>query len=317
MAPPVRHIAGYHFGWWDADGTAVAVPGGKGIRSALTLLCARAVGGPGGPSAALPAAAAVELVHDFSLLHDDVMDRDESRRHRLTAWRVFGDTEAILAGDALLTLAVEALLRPPGGGPWPETAEMIRLLCASVQGLVTGQVADISFETRTDVTLPESIAMAENKTAALLTCACALGALAAGGDPDQVEALTGFGERLGLAFQVADDLQGIWGDPRTTGKADYSDLRNRKKSLPVVAALESNTAAAAQLGEWFQASAEPAAADVARVAALVEEAGGRAWARAQLARLHADALDQLHRARPGDDAGTDLATVLALVTAVS
>jgi geranylgeranyl diphosphate synthase type I len=266
---------------------------------------------------AIPAAVAVELVHDFSLLHDDVMDRDESRRHRLTAWRVFGDAQAILAGDALLTLAVEALLGPWGGGSGPETAEMVRLLCASIQALVKGQMSDISFETRTDVTLRESIAMAENKTAALLSCACALGALAAGGDADQVEALTRFGERLGLAFQVADDLQGIWGDPGETGKADYSDLRNRKKTLPVVAALESDTPAGAQLRDWFQASADPAAVDVVRVAALVEEAGGRAWARGQLAVLHADALDQLHRARPGDDAGRDLATLLALVTAAS
>lgn len=304
LSPPVRHIAGYHLGWWDADGIEADASGGKGIRPALTLLCTEAVGAA--PETAIPAAVAVELIHNFSLLHDDVMDRDESRRHRLTAWRVFGIGGAILAGDAMLALAVEVL----AGGE-----EMVRTLCASVEALIDGQIADISFEARTDVSLAECVQMARNKTGALLSAACILGAQAGGGNAAQIDGLTRFGAELGLAFQVADDLQGIWGDPDVTGKADYSDLRNRKKSLPVVAALESVTAAGTELHTWFVSAGEPSALDVERVAALVEEGGGRDWALRQLASLHAEALEHLNRAQPTARAGAELAALSALVAA--
>jgi len=321
LSQPVRHIAGYHFGWWDAAGTEAEASGGKGIRPALALLCAQAVGAPAG--VAVPAAVAVELVHNFSLLHDDVMDRDESRRHRLTAWRVFGVGEAILAGDAMVTLAVEVLNRaaphpeglPQGGAT--AAAELVRTLCDSVQTLVEGQMADLSFERRSGVGLSECLQMARNKTGALLAAACRLGAQAGGGSDDQVDALTAFGAQLGLAFQVNDDLLGIWGDPDTTGKADYSDLRNRKKSLPVAAALAAGTVASRRLEEWFASTTEPTAGDVELVAALIEEAGGRDWARAQLASLGSVAVGHLHRARPAAASAAELTVLVAMVTAAA
>ena len=190
------HIAGYHLGWWDEHGHPVRASAGKAIRPALALLSAQAVGGT---AAAVPAAVAVELVHNHSLLHDDVMDRDLTRHHRRTAWTVFGVNPAILAGDALLVLAVDVL----AGSGHRAATEAIRMLTAAVQELLNGQNADLSFEQRAEVKLAECVQMAEGKTGALIGCACALGALFGGGRPEQVTYLRDFGKYLGLAFQHA------------------------------------------------------------------------------------------------------------------
>src|SRR5262249_38599046 len=157
------------------------------------------------------------LVHNFSLLHDDVMDGDLTRRHRPTAWSVFGVNAAILAGDALLALGLDVLAASGHG----QAQRAIRMLNTAVLDLLDGQRADLAFEQRSDVELPECVRMAESKTGALLGCACALGAMFGGGHPEQVEHLYGFGERMGLAFQFVDDLLGIWGDPAVTGKPVY------------------------------------------------------------------------------------------------
>ncbi|CAM5322766.1 hypothetical protein SALBM311S_11426 [Streptomyces alboniger] len=185
------------------------------------------------------AAAAVELVHNFTLLHDDVMDRDRIRRHRPTAWTVFGDADAILAGDTLQALALRMLAEDPH----PASARAAARLADCVVELCAGQHADTAMEALgpRDVTLDEVLAMAEAKTGALLGCACALGALYAGAGEEDVRALDGFGREAGLAFQLIDDVIGIWGDPRSTGKPALVDLAARKKSLPVVAALVSGT----------------------------------------------------------------------------
>jgi geranylgeranyl diphosphate synthase type I len=307
----MAHIAGYHLGWWDADGKSTAAGGGKSIRPALALLSAQAVGGVAEDG--IPAAVAVELVHNFSLLHDDVIDGDDTRRHRPTAWRVFGVGNAILAGDALLALAIDVLVAARGSG----LGELVRTLCATVEALIDGQYADVAFESRLDVDLSECIQMAERKTGALLSCACALGGLAAGGSPEQVGQLTRFGARLGLAFQVADDLQGIWGDPVVTGKPVYSDLRNRKKSLPVVVALASGTPAGYQLASWYGSDAASASTELDRVAALVDEAGGKAWSHEHLAQLLSESLCHLRSAHPRAPAAAELGTLARLVTGVA
>ena len=300
-------IAGYHLGWLDARGNPAESDGGKAIRPALALLSAEAVGGA--PEDAVPAAVAVELVHNFSLLHDDVIDGDETRRHRPTAWRVFGLANAILAGDALLTLAFEVL-----ADSTPSVAgDPTRTLCATVQALIDGQHADLAFETRTDVHLGECERMAANKTGALLRCACTLGAMAGSGTAEQVDLLGQFGAALGLAFQLVDDVQGIWGDPAKTGKPARSDLGNRKKTLPVVAALESGTAAADDLAAWYRRDSAPTAADLVRAAELVNDAGGRQWCQAQLEGLHGEALAHLRSAGPPTRASAELAALAELV----
>jgi geranylgeranyl diphosphate synthase type I len=222
----------------------------------------------------VPAAVAVELVHNFSLLHDDVMDGDTERRHRPTAWTVFGVPAAILAGDALLMLAVETARR---GSQVTVAGEVIGCLDEAVQDLIVGQSSDVEFERRQDVTLAECLAMAAGKTGALMRCAASIGALAVGAPQRTVRLLAEFGEHLGLAFQLVDDLLGIWGSPQATGKPSLADLRSRKKSVPVVVALNSGTEAGAQLRErYFRDSADDETSLTA-LAGLIERAGGLDW----------------------------------------
>jgi geranylgeranyl diphosphate synthase, type I len=304
----MSHIAGYHLGWWDHYGHPVQVSGGKAIRPTLALLCAQAVGGTAGK--AVPAAVAVELVHNHSLLHDDVMDRDLTRRHRRTAWTVFGANPAILAGDALLVLALDVL----AGSGHPAAADAIRMLAAAVQDLLDGQDADLSFEQCAEVELAECARMAEGKTAALIGCACALGALFGGGTPERVTCLRNFGMHLGLAFQHVDDLLGIWGDPAVTGKPVHSDLCSRKKSFPVVAALTSHTPAGRELAALYHRGQPLSATDAAHAAELIDAAGGRAFSQAQADELLAEAMRQLHSAHPAPRAAAELGALARLAT---
>jgi geranylgeranyl diphosphate synthase type I len=308
MPESMRLMAGYHFGYWDEDGNPTAGDSGKAIRPSLVLLSAKAVGGD--PAATIPGAVAIELVHNFSLLHDDVMDGDLTRRHRRTVWSVFGRRRAILAGDALLTLAYDVL----ASSGHPSVHIGLRMLSAAVLELLRGQHADVLFERRGDVGLAECERMAEGKTGALLGCSCALGALLGGGTGDQVERFRLFGERIGLAFQHFDDLLGIWGDPVATGKPIYSDLDNRKKSLPVVAALASDTDAGREFEELYGRDAPLSSGELVRAAELIELAGGRAWSQSQTEFLTLDALNHLRAADPVADAELSLRALARLIT---
>ncbi|MEC3981329.1 family 2 encapsulin nanocompartment cargo protein polyprenyl transferase [Amycolatopsis sp. H20-H5] len=304
----MRLISGYHFGWWDERGDESGADGGKALRPALVLLAAEAVGAD--PVVAVPAAAAVELVHNFSLLHDDVMDGDVTRRHRPTAWSVFGTGAAILAGDAMVTLAYDVL----AAGAHPEARLGARTLSAAVLGLIVGQSEDMEFESRADVVPAECVRMAEGKTGALLGASCTLGALAGGGDATRVERLGEFGRALGLAFQHVDDLLGIWGDPARTGKPVYSDLQNRKKSLPVVAALNSDTDAGRELAVLYTQENQLTPAQLVRAAELVDRSGGRGWSQAQADGLLSHALHQLAVMNPAPRPGAELAELARFAT---
>ncbi|MFG2695132.1 family 2 encapsulin nanocompartment cargo protein polyprenyl transferase [Kitasatospora sp. NPDC048407] len=304
----MRQIAGYHFGWLESDGTPSAAGAGKAIRPALVLAATQAVGGR--PQDAVRAAAAVELVHNFTLLHDDVLDRDHTRRHRPTAWRVFGTTGAILAGDAMHSLALRVLAEDPH----PAAAAAVRRLADCVVELCAGQQADCSFEQRSDVTLAECLAMAESKTGALLGCACALGALYAGADAATADAMDAFGREIGLAFQLIDDLIGIWGDPAVTGKPVGADLAARKKSLPVVHALSSTTPAGADLATLYASGRPLSPADLAAAATAVDRAGGRAWAQGESCERMATAISHLAVAVPDPTRTDELLALAELVT---
>jgi len=304
----MRRVAGYHYGWWDADGTPRDGDAGKAIRPTLAVLCAEAVGGS--VVDAVPAAVAVEMVHNFSLLHDDVMDRDISRRHRPTAWTVFGVSSAILAGDALLTLAFDVL----AGSGHPRSQDAMRMISAAVLDLVEGQCEDVSFEERSDVDLSECLSMAGEKTGALLACSATIGALYGGGSADQVEHMRVFGEHLGLAFQLVDDLLGIWGDPQVTGKPVHSDLVSRKKSLPVVAALTSGVPAADELASLYGRPDQLSDVELARAAELVELAGGRSWTQREAVDQLDLALAELSQAAPVARAAAELDALARLVT---
>jgi geranylgeranyl diphosphate synthase type I len=278
LCPDMRRVAGYHHGWWDEHETPTMASGGKALRPALAILSARAAGAA--PERGVPAAIAAEFVHNFSLLHDDIMDGDAERRHRPTAWTVFGTSSAILAGDALLTAAIEALVDSGEPGALPA----IRRTAAAVQRLIAGQSADLEFETRLDVSLADCIAMAGDKTAALLACACSVGAELVGGPPGLADRLADFGEHLGVAFQLVDDLLGIWGATEVTGKPVRADLRARKKSVPVVVALNAGQDASRELAGIYASEGTLAEADVERAARLVEQAGGRAFVEAEAQR---------------------------------
>src|SRR5579862_5583113 len=289
LSPRVRRVAAYHYGLADAQGNPVRNGSGKALRPALALLSARAAGVA--PERGVSAAVAVELVHNFSLLHDDIMDGDTERRHRPTAWTVFGVGAAILAGDALLALAQDLLLEDgTPQGPWAA-----RCLSASVQRLISGQGSDLAFEKRDDVSLAECLEMAGDKTAALMACACSIGAVHLGAPPTLAMALAGFGAHVGLAFQLTDDLLGIWGAPEVTGKPVRADLRARKKSLPIVAALTSGTAAADQLCALLASPDPLTEGDLVRAADLIVAARGKQWAEreadAELAAANASLAD--------------------------
>ncbi|MEV0125380.1 family 2 encapsulin nanocompartment cargo protein polyprenyl transferase [Streptomyces sp. NPDC050703] len=304
----MRRVARYHLGWEHADGTPAPGNGGKAIRPALVLTAARALGGE--RETAVRAAAAVELTHNFTLLHDDVMDRDTTRRHRPTAWTVFGDAAAILTGDALQSLAQRVL----AADPHPGAAEAAVRLARCVEELCEGQFMDCSLEGRApdQVTLDECLAVAEAKTGALLGCACAIGALYAGAGREAADALDGFGRQAGLAFQLIDDVIGIWGDPGCTGKPAGADLTARKKSLPVVAALTSGTRAAGELAELY--GGPPGEDEPARTADAVERAGGRDWALAHAADRMSGALGQLAGAVPDPESAGGLLALAEFVT---
>ncbi|GAA4854548.1 family 2 encapsulin nanocompartment cargo protein polyprenyl transferase [Kitasatospora terrestris] len=304
----MRLVSGYHFGWWEADGTPSNTGSGKAFRPAMVLAAARALGG--WPVEAVRAATAVELVHNFTLLHDDVIDRDQTRRHRPTAWRVFGTTGAILVGDAMHSLALRVLAEDPH----PAAPAAVRRIADCVVELCAGQQADCAFEQRADVSLAECLAMAEAKTGALLGCASALGGLYAGASTAAADALDAFGREIGLAFQLIDDLIGIWGDPAVTGKPVGADLAARKKSLPVVFALRSGTPAGAELAELYAHERPLSAEELQRAAAAVEAAGGREWAQGESCDRMAAAIAHLAEAVPAPAAADELLALAELVT---
>jgi geranylgeranyl diphosphate synthase type I len=234
-SPFVADMAGYFFGWLDENFQPVTdeVNRGKRLRPALTLLVCEAVSGDYRP--ALPLAVVVELIHNYSLIHDDIADRDEARRGRPTVWKLWGDGIAINTGSVLYTLAYEVVAKlklPP-----EKVLAILDIVVKTSLRLSEGQHWDITYERRGDVTQDMYLNMSDGKTAALIEAATWLGALAGTDSPDLIDAYRQFGRHLGLAFQIQDDYLNIWVDTSESGKPQYSDLRNKKKSLPVTYAL--------------------------------------------------------------------------------
>lgn len=287
LSPELQPVAEYHLGWRDERGELIGGDGGKGVRPALAVLSAEAVGADA--TIGVPGGVAVELVHNFSLIHDDVIDEDVERRHRPTVWALFGIGRAVIAGDALLALAQQIVLDP---FPGVSSERAARCVADATAAMIAGQALDMAFERRDDVGVESCVAMEAGKTGALLGCASAIGAVLAGADDAIVEGLNRFGVEIGLAFQAVDDLLGIWGDPATTGKPTWSDLRQHKKSLPVAAALASGAAGVDELTALLFAEHLDERA-VERAAHLVEECGGREFATAEATSHLAAALASL------------------------
>ncbi len=288
----------YHFGWMERDGRPAAHALGKAVRPTLCLLACEAVGGAW--ERALPAAAALELLHNFSLIHDDIQDGDQQRHHRPTVWALWGQAQAINAGDAAFALsgvAVEGLREQ--GYPTEMVLAIWQLLNTAALRLVEGQYLDLAFEQRLDVTVDEYLAMIARKTGALIEVAVQVGALLGGADTGLVSQLRWYGRALGLAFQIGDDLLGIWGTPDETGKAVAADLRRRKKSLPVIYALQhSSPDDKAVLAALYQRSesAPLSEAEVAAALSVLERTRAQEQSRDLLADQCSRAMLALERA---------------------
>lgn len=290
----------YHMGWLDAEFKPAQTNSGKRIRPLLCLLTAQAAGGNW--QQALPAAASVELLHNFSLIHDDIEDGSETRRGRLTMWKVWGAAQAINSGDAMFAVAHLALNRLiERDVPAASIVQALRRFDVTCVELTQGQYADMDFETRDTVSVEEYIDMITGKTAVLLAHCAELGALVAGQDAASIEHYAAFGRNLGLAFQVIDDILGIWGDEIKIGKSAASDIITKKKTLPVLYGLNQSQ----QLQELYL-HVEPDTQFVKEVVATLDELSTRDFA-IQYAKGYSNkALEHLNAAQPQGDAGQAL-----------
>lgn len=282
----------YHLGWADTTFQPTTSKAGKRLRPVFLLLACEAQGGDW--QQALPAAAAIELLHNFTLIHDDIEDRDRTRRGRPTLWAVWGEPQAINAGDALFTLAYRSLFALQTAQVSPEI-----VLCAvnrytdAILHITEGQHLDLSFEAESEVDEATYLTMIQGKTAALLGLACELGGILAGASEARRAALREFGVELGMAFQMQDDLLGLWGNPAQTGKPVGSDLRNRKKTLPILHGM----ARSAEFVALLTTTSAIDDADITRGLTLLEAVGSREYVQAQALAHHHAALDALEQSQ--------------------
>ncbi|MSP11657.1 MAG: polyprenyl synthetase family protein [Chloroflexi bacterium] len=301
LSPPLGPFYGmllYHLGWADAAFQPAAFPGGKRLRPAMLLMACQAVGGD--PQRAAPAAAAIELVHNFSLIHDDIEDGDKMRHGRPTLWTLVGISQAVNAGDALFVLARLALHNLAQQGYDTSTIQhCFELFDRACLSLTQGQYQDISFEQRWDVSLTECLQMIYGKTAALLEAALQIGALLGGATPTQQGYFRELGRNLGLAFQIRDDILGIWGEETRTGKSAGNDIARKKKSLPVVYALQELQATSPEnwqmLNSLYQ-QPDLSPSDISAVREILENSGAYAYAQRLATTHHQQALEALQRA---------------------
>ncbi|MDP2952242.1 MAG: polyprenyl synthetase family protein [Chloroflexota bacterium] len=287
---PLYQMLRYHLGWIDQEGKTVEGAGGKALRPTLCLLACESVGGDW--RQALPAAAALELLHNFSLIHDDIQDRSAMRRHRSTVWHLWGAPQAINAGDAMFALARLALLRAQGLSP-AKAIRAGRLLDETGLALCEGQYMDMGYESRLDIGVDAYFQMVSRKTAALIATSAEMGALLGCDDERPIGGLRRFGQDLGHAFQVVDDLLGIWGREEATGKSSTSDIAQKKKSFPVVYALERAPRRDKEELLALYGKESLGAEDIGRVVALLDKLGARQQGQKEAERHYRMALGEL------------------------
>ncbi|MBN1656824.1 MAG: polyprenyl synthetase family protein [Anaerolineae bacterium] len=284
----------YHLGWADERLQPIQARTGKRLRPMLCLLACQAAGGD--PSHALPAAAAVELIHNFSLVHDDIEDGSHYRRGRRAVWDIWGAAQAINVGDGLYVLAHFALHRLASKGiPANRIVAAAATFNHACITLCEGQYFDMTFEDRLDVDLQQYLNMIRRKTATLLATSTRLGALVGTEDPATAEHLTRFGEQLGMAFQIQDDILGTWGDEQVTGKSAATDIRDKKKTLPIVYVLNhpDERYSAWQLVDLYKQTGPLDQAGIDAALALLERTGARQYADAVAGEYYTQAMQSL------------------------
>lgn len=293
--PPIDHLHGlmqYHMGWLDEQLQPAQSKAGKQIRPLLLLLTCHAAGGNW--HQAVPAAAAIELLHNFSLIHDDIEDNSPTRRGRKTLWHIWGIPLAINTGDAMFAVAHLALNRLIERQVAPHlVVTALRRFDETCLQLTQGQHADMSFENRHQVSVAEYLAMITGKTSVLLALCTELGATIANCDQETVNHYGQFGLNLGLAFQVLDDVLGIWGDEAVIGKSATSDIETRKKTLPVLYGLAQNPT----LAQLYNQN-EQTENFVSQAVALLNECGAQEFAQGYAQRYSEAALHHLTAAQP-------------------
>ncbi len=286
----------YHMGWVNKDLEPELVNAGKQIRPILLLLTCQAAGGDW--RQAVPAAAAIELVHNFSLIHDDIEDASPTRRGRLTCWQIWGIEQSINAGDAMFALAHIAMNRLFDRGVAAEiVVKALRRFDETCVHLTQGQNLDMAFETMDVVAVDEYIKMITGKTAVLLSLCTELGALIAGADAETVEHYRQFGLDTGLAFQMKDDILGIWGDEAVIGKSASTDISTKKKTLPVLYGLAESEDLRQLYGQE-----ETNGVFVETAVSLLTECGARDYATTKAIDYTDSALAHLKAAQPQGEA---------------
>lgn len=294
---PFHEMLTYHMGWTGEGAGKEAT--GKRIRPLMVLLAAASTGAEW--RNALPAAAAVEMVHNFSLVHDDVQDNSDKRRGRFTVWKKWGVPMAINVGDAMFVIANQAVMDLIKTHQALTVVRAATILNDTCLDLTRGQYLDMSYEERTDLSLEDYWPMIGGKTSALLSACTHIGALLGNTNEEEQEAYRQFGYHLGLAFQVQDDILGIWGDEAVTGKSAASDLVEGKNSLPVLYALGKQGKFAER---WNQGPIT--VGEVKTVATLLEKEGGRAYAEEMSEKETQKALGFLESANPRGAAGESM-----------
>jgi geranylgeranyl diphosphate synthase type I len=285
----------YHLGWRDTSLQLVQTDPGKLIRPKLVLLMCQATGGD--LQQALPLAAGIQLIHDFTLVHDDIEDNSDTRRGRPTLWSVWGLAQGINSGDALFVIAHLSIHRLAElGVPAERILTILRRFDEHILYICEGQYLDLSFEGDLTITPEDYLAMIGRKTAALIAGSAELAAILAGADDQTVAASADFGRSLGLAFQIEDDILGIWGQPEVTGKPRAADLYRRKVSLPVVHGLSHSPQAHTLASLYRHPELDDAA--VEQALAILDAAGSRDYCATIAAEHHAAALTALDRIHP-------------------
>ena len=237
-ARAIHTLLRYHLGWSDRCGVPSPTSGsqGKALRPTLCIFACDAF--QGNPSHAAPAAAALELIHNFSLVHDDIQDQGLERRHQPTVWALWGTDRALVAGDAMQSLGDLSTLMSSDKVPADTTVQVSHLLTQSYLEMIEGQCRDLQFEQRATIGAEEYLDMIALKTGALIRSSLVIGATIATDDTEILESVARFGTAIGRLFQIRDDYLGIWGDEAITGKSADSDIVQRKKSYPIVYAFQ-------------------------------------------------------------------------------